>query len=75
LAAMNAAAPMVTRLLAAGADPNAALQLGETPLMTAARAGGLDVVELLLAQGADVHAQEKERGQTALMWAAAQRHA
>jgi ankyrin repeat protein len=41
--------------------------------MTAARAGKADVLELLLAKGADPNARGV-RGQTALMWAAAQQH-
>ncbi len=64
---------MVRRLLEAGANPNAALLLGETPLMTAARSGYPDVVELLLAEGANVNVHAA-RGQTALMWAVAQKH-
>ena len=42
--------------------------------MTASRSGNLEVVRLLLARGADVNAKETVRGQTALMWAVAQRH-
>jgi ankyrin repeat protein len=42
--------------------------------MTAARTGSTDVVRLLLDRGADVNAREKYKGQTALMWAAAERH-
>ena len=74
LAAMNGATHMVELLLETGADPNVTLKMGETPLMTAARSGSLRTVELLLAYGADVNASEHERGQTALMWAVAQRH-
>ena len=43
--------------------------------MTAARTGALDVVRLLLDRGANVNAAETWRGQTALMWAAAEGHA
>ena len=75
LAAINGSAPMVERLLESGADPDESLKMGETPLMTAARSGDLRTVELLLEYGADVNAIERERGQTALMWAVAQEHA
>ena len=75
LAAMNGSGAMVACLLDAGADANAALGMGETPLMSAARGGSLEAVELLLEHGADVNAAERERQQTALMWAVAQKHA
>jgi ankyrin repeat protein len=65
---------MVRRLLEAGANPNAALLAGETPVMVAARSGSPLVVEQLIAKGADVNAHAT-RGQTALMWAVAQHHA
>ena len=42
--------------------------------MTAARTGNVEVVKLLLAQGADVNGRETRRGQTALMWAVEQKH-
>ena len=74
LACANGNAAMVERLLKAGANPNAARTTGETPLMTCARVGAVEAVKLLLARGADVNAKEAERGQTALMWAAAQKH-
>ena len=75
LAAERGDARIVGALLKAGADPNAALPEGETVLMAAARAGGVDALRLLIAHGADVAARESWRGQTALMWAAAQNHA
>lgn len=62
-------------LLKAGANPNATLRTGETVLMTAARTGNVDVVEALLARGADVNAREMVQGHGALMWAAAEGHA
>ena len=74
LACTNRSAPMVERLLAAGASAGAALLNGETVLMTCARAGDAASVKALLARGADVNATEREHKQTALMWAAAQRH-
>ena len=43
-------------------------------LMTCSRTGAADGAKALLEHGADVHATEQERGQTALMWAAAQGH-
>jgi len=64
---------MVGRLLQAGADPNAALSSGETPMMIAARSGYARIVDLLIAKGAHVNARAA-RGQNALMWATAQRH-
>ena len=75
LACNNGSAAMVETLVTAGADPGAALPSGETPLMTASRTGSADAVRSLLAHGADVTARENEHGQTALMWAVAQRHA
>ena len=65
--------PVVERLLAAGADPNDGLPSGETPLMAAARSGSLEAVDALLERGARVNGAEATRGQTALMWAVANR--
>ena len=65
---------LVERLLSAGADPNGALDSGATALMAAARAGGLEAVSALLDAGAPVNATESTRGQSALMWAVANRH-
>ena len=65
---------LVELLLKAGADPNAPLPGGETPLMTAARTGALAPVKALLSGGAIVDAKDEPRGQTALMWAAAEGH-
>ena len=70
----NGSAQMTRILLEHGADPNAALLSGETLVMTAAHSGSAAVIEQLLAAGADVNAAEQGRGQTALMWAVAQRH-
>src|SRR6476646_12109855 len=75
LACTNGNAPIVELLLKNGADPNLALPGGETPLMTAARTGTLAVVTVLLARGATVDSKDDRRGQTALMWAAAEGHA
>jgi ankyrin repeat protein len=73
VACTNASAPMVETLLAAGANPNSALATGESPLMTAARTGNAVAVKALVAHGAQVNIKEPSRGQTALMWAVANR--
>ena len=75
LACTNGNAEIVELLLKAGADPNAALPGGETPLMTASRVGSLASVKALLSRGATVDRKDDRRGQTALMWAAAEGHA
>ena len=72
LSCMHRRAAMVERLLAAGANPNAALLNGETPLMMCARAGDPASVKALLLKGAQVNAREKMHDQTALMWAASE---
>jgi ankyrin repeat protein len=74
-AAADTDAAITVKLLAAGADPNARLASGETALMDAARRGNLETVRALLAAKADPNAQEAKGGQTALMWAIAERHA
>jgi ankyrin repeat protein len=66
---MNGSREMLEVLLEAGADANWANPGGETLLMTAARTGRLDAVELLLERGAEVDRREGVRGQTALLWA------
>src|SRR5207249_2710320 len=62
-------------LVRSGANPNTALPTGETPLMTAARAGRVDAVNALIEAHADLKAKESVGGQTALMWATAEGHA
>ena len=42
--------------------------------MTCSRTGNLDAVNLLLARHANVNAMETRHGQTALMWAVAEKH-
>ena len=73
-AATTDAAAMTEKLFAAGANPNAPLVSGETPLMEAARRGNLAIVRLLLAGGANPNAQEANAGQNALMWAISEHH-
>jgi ankyrin repeat protein len=74
LACTNGSTPVVEALLAVGADPNATAQGRETPLMVASWTGTADVVRRLLDACADVNAKEASRQQTALMWAASERH-
>ena len=73
LACLTGNAATVDALLKAGADPEARTS-GETALMTAVRTGGVDVVNVLLAHGADVTATEPSSGQTVLMAAVAEAH-
>lgn len=54
-------------LVATRADANVADQSGETPLMSAAAAGSIDAMQLLVDRGADVNAQNAF-GSTALIW-------
>ena len=62
---------MIKALLDAGADPNAAGPDGQTPLMMVARTANVAAAKLLLDKGANPNVKEAQRGQTALMWAAA----
>lgn len=75
LACTNGNTGMVRMLLVHGASADAALPTGVTPLMTCARSGVSEAALHLLEYGADVNAREAVRGQTALMWAVAERHA
>ena len=74
LACLNGSAPMVDRLLQAGANANVAQTSGETALMTCSRTGNLTAVNLLLGHEAHANASEPHGGQTALMWAVAEKH-
>jgi ankyrin repeat protein len=77
LAARQGNAVIIDQLMKAGADPNDPINYinaDETPLMHAARAGGVDAVRMLLVAGAKVNARESWNGQTALHWAAAEGH-
>ncbi len=57
-------------LLDQGVSPNAADSRQITPLMAAAEAGSVEAMQLLLARGADVNAQNTA-GSTALLWSVA----
>ncbi len=70
-AALNSNTEMIQALLGAGADANAAGADGQTPLMLVARTSNVAAAKLLLDKGANVNVREAQRGQTALMWAAA----
>ena len=74
LACTNRSVVTVEKLLAAEADPNAKLLNGETVLMNCARTGNGPSVSALIAAGANVNVKEPEHDQTALMWAAAEKH-
>ncbi|MCE2541751.1 MAG: ankyrin repeat domain-containing protein [Acidobacteria bacterium] len=73
LACANAGTAVVAQLLDAGADPHLA-PTGEPPILTCARTGSVAAVRALLAHGADIDAVDAWRGQTPLMWAAAENH-
>lgn len=60
-------------LLGNGADPNLGASNGDTPLISAARVGFLDAIELLLSRGAKVNAANR-MGETPLIIAVQQRH-
>jgi ankyrin repeat protein len=75
LAALNGSAPMIEKLIKAGAEPNAPLtSFGDTPLMMAARTGKTDALNVLIESGANVNAKETWGGTTPLMWAVSERH-
>jgi uncharacterized protein len=73
-ACTNGSAGFVRLLLKSGANPNTAIATGETPLMTCAKTGSVDAVRMLIEYGAAIEAKEPAQNQTALMWAAAERH-
>ena len=59
----------VKLFLQAGMKPDVTSAAGETPLLVAVQFGRQDVVEALLAQGADPNFTDKRFGATPLMWA------
>jgi ankyrin repeat protein len=74
LACESGTAALVERLLEAGVSANATGPYGETALHTCAHAGNTAGARVLLAAGASVDPGDSWRGQTPLMWAAAQGH-
>lgn len=71
IALENGKVAVAEMLIKAGANPNIANQLGETPIMMAASLGkeGAGLVKLLVAKGADIH-QKSAENVTVLMYAA-----
>jgi ankyrin len=72
-AAILGRADLLETLLKSGADVESPNADGQTALMVVARTGRVDAARLLLKYGAKVNAVERWRGQTALMWAVAQK--
>jgi len=72
-AAILGRADLLEALLKAGADVESPNADGQTALMVVARTGRVDAARLLLQYRAKVNAVERWRGQTALMWAVAQK--
>jgi ankyrin repeat protein len=74
LACQSASGLVIERLIAAGVSANTTGPEGETALHTCAHSGNVDAAKVLLAHGASINAGDSWRGQTPLMWAAAQKH-
>lgn len=74
VAAVDPDPAILTSLLKAGARVESANAEGETPLMVVARSGNVEAAKVLLQRRANVNAVEQWGGQTALMWATAQKH-
>ena len=72
LACENGSAAVVERLLKAGVSANTTGPLGETALHLCARTGKPEAIRVLLTNGARIDTIENWRGQTPLMWAAAE---
>lgn len=73
-AAIGGYTDIVAALLEGNADANITNPEGETPLMAVARTGNVAAATALLDAGANVNAIELWGQQSALMWAAAQKH-
>jgi ankyrin repeat protein len=74
LACESGSAAIVERLLKAGVSANATGPAGETALHTCAYSGNTPAARVLIAAGASVDPGDNWRGQTPLMWAAAEGH-
>jgi uncharacterized protein len=72
-AAITGNPEILQALLDAGADVNERGADDQTALMIIARTDNIAAAEVLIEEGANVNVAEKWRGQTALMWAAAQK--
>jgi ankyrin len=72
-AAILGRADLLEALLKAGADVESPNADGQTALMIVARTSRVDAARLLFKYGAKVNVAEHWRGQTALMWAVAQK--
>jgi ankyrin repeat protein len=72
-AAATGNTPIIEKLLKAGADPESPNADGQTALMIIARTSNLPAANALLKKKANVNAVEKWHGQTALMWASAEK--
>ncbi len=67
-------AAILEKLIAAGVSANATGPYGETALHTCAHSGKVEAAKVLIAHGASLDAGDSWRGQTPLMWAAAEGH-
>ncbi len=70
-AALNSNTTLIKALLDAGADPNDPGPDAQTPIMVVSRSANVEAAKLLLDKGANPNVKESQRGQTPLMWAAA----
>jgi hypothetical protein len=61
MASISGNAPMIAKLIEAGADPNAPLTASDdTALMLVSRTGNTDAIKVLLDHGANIDAKERE---------------
>ena len=74
LACESGSPDILEKLITAGVSANATGPYGETALHTCAHSGKVEAAKVLIAHGASLDAGDGWRGQTPLMWAAAQGH-